>query len=227
MTTLSKTTTFAVPFATSIKDALAQNVPRSTLVPGKQMFRVVRTTTPWQTDRFFVPITTAAASMPPNWQFKNLYAAVCTNLGATPEEAVKGIAPCPYNTGLRKDMRGLIRSWVEERSPHSRQRYFRAGGRSAFDAKPNLRPLLFVNPVLGEVNNSVAWAPYKTVRGGGWTYDPEAAAAAEKPSEEVLNAAAALYLKKGMQGQNRTVSKADVKITNAVYTVTGSVFAST
>jgi hypothetical protein len=227
MTALSKTTTFAVPFAASIKDALAQNVPHSKMVPGKQVFRIVSTSTPWQTDRFFVPITTAAASMPPNWPFKKLYKAVCLNLGATPEEAAKGIAPCPYNTGVRKDMRGLIRSWVEERSPHSRQRYFRAGSRSGFDAKPNLRPLLFVNPVLGEVNNSVHWAPYTPVRGGGWTYNPEAAEAAEKPSEEDLNAAAALYLKKGMQGQNRTVSKADVKITNALYTVTGSVFVCT
>jgi len=227
MASLSNTTTITLPFAMSIKDALTQNVPRSTLVPKKQVFRVIRTTTPWQTDRFFVPITTAAASMPPNWQFKNLYRDVCINLGATPEEAAKGVAPCPYNTGVRKDMRGLIRSWVEERSPHSRQYYFRAGSRSTFDTKPNLRPMLFVNPVLGEVNNSVQWAPYKAVRGGGWTYDPEAAEEAEKPSQEVLNSAAALYLKKGMQGQNRTVSKTDVAVNHYSYTVTGSVFACT
>jgi len=151
-------------------------------------------------------------------QFKDIYEQVCLNLGAPPERAALGFATCPYK-GIEKNMMGLIRSWVEERSPHSRQYYFRAGTRKVW--RQNERPLLFTNTVLGAKNNACDWRPYSHVRGGGWTFDPVAAAAAEQPSVLTLETAAALYKRKGMQGRARIASAAIVPIMRTTYTVTG------
>ncbi len=130
-------------------------------------------------------------------RFKQIYSAICLALGATPEEAEKGFAPCPY-TGQLKNHEGLIRSWIEERSPHSRQYYFKAGKRTKW--REGQRPLLFINPFLGEANNRVNWMPYHHVRGAGWSFDPTAALNWPRPSEEVLNNASAAYRKQGMRG---------------------------
>jgi hypothetical protein len=141
--------------------------------------------------------------------FNMVYPLVCTALGSDEQAARYGIAPDPYNPGSLKDIRGLIRSWVEERCPHSRQHHFRAGKRVYW--KPGDRTLLFVNYGLAQKNEAIAWTPYKFVRGDGWMLNPEAAAAYSMPSNEVLNAAAALYKKQGMRGRrNATPMMADV-----------------
>jgi hypothetical protein len=141
-------------------------------------------------------------------KFKDIYYNICINLGATPEDALMGIAPCPYEN-TRKDIKGLIRSWVEERSPHSRQHYWRGGKRVHWTN--NERPLLFVNWGLANANTQVEWMPYNHVRGNGWIFDPVAASAWIKPNEEILERATTAYRKIGMQGNtNRTINKADV-----------------
>jgi hypothetical protein len=123
------------------------------------------------------------------------------------------MAPCPYTHEL-KDIKGVVRSWIEERSPHSRQHYFRNGKRIHWnDANP--RELLFVNPVLGEKNNAVAWRPYNTVRGGGWSFNPAAANAYVKPSEETLVVASGLYRRIGVRGAgNQTKTARDIVTTS-------------
>ena len=141
--------------------------------------------------------------------FNMVYPLVCRALGADEESAENGIAPDPYNPGSLKDIRGLIRSWVEERCPHSRQHYFRGGVRARW--LPGQRSMLFVNYGLAHANEAVAWAPYQFVRGDGWMLDPETATAYQKPSDEGLDAAAAQYKKRGMQGcRNATSSVTDV-----------------
>jgi len=155
------------------------------------------------TDKFYNAIVSVVKSMKGSWSFKELYEPICRALGATDSDAKQGCAPCPYK-GLTKDMKGLIRSWIEERCPDSRQYYFRAGRLTSWRGS---QPLLFVNPGLGMNNRKVAWAPYNHVRGMGWAFNPDAAKAVEQPSQEILNAAAALYKKRGMQGKNRTISK--------------------
>jgi hypothetical protein len=135
------------------------------------------------------------------FQFKDIYYDVCINLGSTHELALLGKAPCPYTHEL-KDIKGFVRSWIEERSPHSRQHYFRNGKRVRWDAT-NPRNLLFVNPVLGTKNDAVAWMPYNTVRGGGWSYNPKAANTYVKPSDEILTLAASMYRRTGVRGAGK------------------------
>jgi hypothetical protein len=130
--------------------------------------------------------------------FNMVYPLVCTMLGADEESAERGIAPDPYSPGTLKDIRGLIRSWVEERCPHSRQHYFRGGLRAKW--LPGQRPTLFINYGLARENEKVNWAPYSTVRGDGWMLDPQTASAYQKPADDILDAAAALYKKRGMRG---------------------------
>ena len=143
------------------------------------------------------------------FQFKDIYKGVCLKLGATEEQAEEGIAYCPYKHKL-KNMCGLIRSWIEERSPHSRQYYFRNGKRAYW--KFGARPLLFVNNGLGQKNNECNWMPGNHVRGNGWYYNPNAAKRAVQPSESTLNTAAAAYKKTGQRGSNHTVSAATTVI---------------
>ena len=177
----------------------------------------------YMVDRFFLPIIKAFQKLQKlhdRLQFRQIYMQVCLNLGAAPDRAALGFAPCPYKGG-EKNMKGLIRSWVEERSPHSRQHYFRGGRRANWRAHE--RPLLFVNPVLGENNAANAWQPHTRVRGAGWQFNPEAAQVVTLPSNEMLNAAALLYgNKQGMQGRGRVTHACDVQVKSINYTVKGS-----
>jgi hypothetical protein len=172
----------------------------------------VTDTNPSNQDRYHAAIVRAAAALK-QFHFKDLYPLVCKNLGATEEQARNGVAPCPYSGELKDStkLKGLIRSWVEERSPHSRQHYFLGGRRKIWTAK-NPRPLLFVNEKLGAVNAANEWMPYTTARGEIWVFSPDLANSAVKPTEAVLNAAAAAYKKHGMRGATRTVSAADITV---------------
>ena len=226
---LSDGTKITVPFSQCIQSALTNAVGAAVSPLNKQEAVITKSSVPWNTDHFFIPVTSAFTSMGSYYvRPKSLYNQVCLNLGARPADAERGYAPCPYKTGTYEqrlmNMEGRIRSWIEERSPHSRQHYFCAGKRANW--KPDSRPLLFLNPVLGKANNDVAWAPYTYARGGGWAYDPEQAKKELQPSDEILNAAAALYKKTGMRGKGRTVFKANLKIMSVSYVVTGSAFVS-
>ena len=149
-------------------------------------------------------------------QFKDIYYTVCKNLEASDADASKGIAPCPY-TGQKKDIKGLIRSWVEERSPHSRQYYWRGGKRVIWTEEQ--RPLLFVNWGLAKANAEKKWMPYNHVRGNGWILDPMAAKKWVQPSDEILRLATAAYRKTGMQGSPRTPSAPTVIIRRRVVNI--------
>ena len=149
-------------------------------------------------DRYYCPIIDAVHQLGGDFKFKELYGQVCQNLGATTLQAAKGLAPDPYSPGTVRDIRGLIRSWVEERSPHSMQHYFCNGKRKTWAAGE--RPLLFINPGLENANSKEAWKPYKYARGTKWSLNETAASSYVKPTEEVLNAAAALYKKQGRRG---------------------------
>ena len=162
-------------------------------------------------DRYYWAITDAVYQLGGEFKFKKLYGQVCSNLGATALQAAKGFAPDPYKAGTVRDIRGLIRSWVEERSPHSMQHYFCNGKRKAW--KAGERPLLFINPGLENANSKGGWKPYKYARGTKWSLNKAAAAAYVKPSEELLNSAAALYKRQGRRGAaNQGRMHADVVI---------------
>jgi hypothetical protein len=133
---------------------------------------------------------------------RDVYTPICLALGASQEDALNGRAPCPY-TGNIKDMRALIRFWIEERSPHSRRQYFRNGKRAKWG---NKRPLLFVNHKLGEMNNANSWMPKTYSRGDRWSYNPTTASQVIQPTEDVLNFAAAAYVKKGQRGTTPTIA---------------------
>jgi hypothetical protein len=157
-------------------------------------------------DRYHDAIISAFTTLHRHYEklkFKEIYYHVCLNLGASDEQAKSGLAICPYTSQV-KCHKGLIRSWIEERSPHSRQHYFRAGKRVFW--KQGDRPLLFINEGLAEQNEKVAWEPYKTVRGDGWIFNPIKPNKYTKPSEEILMAAANKYLKVGMRGAARTIA---------------------
>jgi len=161
-------------------------------------------------DRYFNAITEAAYQLS-EFSFKELYGQVCLNLGATAEQAARGHAPDPYGrcAGTTKDIRGLIRSWVEERSPHSMQHYFCNGKRKRW--APGERPLLFINPGLAAANSKVEWKPYNHVRGTKWSLNKEAATAYIQPSESILNTAESLYKKQGRRGTaNQTRMQKDM-----------------
>ena len=160
-------------------------------------------------DRYHDAIVGAFLAQSGPVRFCDIYAEVCRRLGATEDDAVLGIAPCPYSHE-RKDHRGIIRSWVEERSPHSRQHYFRGGKRVFW--RQGERPLLFVNPFLGECNNRNNWMPYTHARGAGWSFNPTEALNWSKPSDEVLDIAAAAYRKRGMRGYTRTKAVPNVVV---------------
>jgi len=159
-------------------------------------------------DAYFKPIVNAILAIQREtgnqmWRFRDIYSRVCLNLGATEAQAATGVAPCPY-TGYVKNMKGLIRSWVEERSPDSRQYYFKQNRRKYW--RPDERLLLFVNPGLRQSNTNVHWMPYNHTRGKGWILNPSAANAVIKPSENILNNAVAAYRPRyGMRGAGNQV----------------------
>jgi hypothetical protein len=136
------------------------------------------------------------------FSFKDIYMNACLNLGSSMSDALHGRAPCPKKCNTILDIKGRIRSWIEEHSPHSRQHYFRAGKRTSW--KDGERPLLFVNEGLKRSNDAANWEPYRAVRGTKWEYNPTQAALSTMPSEEVLAAASLLYKKKGMRGTRHT-----------------------
>jgi len=161
-------------------------------------------------DRFYSAIVNSARLLK-KFRFKDIYPVICKSLGATDKQASQGIAPCPY-TGASKNIKGLIRSWVEERSPHSRQHYFRGGKRVTWTEKTP-RPLLFINEKLGKTNAENEWMPYTFARGDIWTFNPDLAASVVKPTDDVLNLAAAAYKKQGMRGsKSRTPSTPDITV---------------
>lgn len=157
-------------------------------------------------DRWEYAIRQAIEDFPTGFAFKDLVFPVAMILGADSEEdALKGKTYHPYTGKPIDNVQGWVATWVEERSPDSRQRYFCAGTRH----KTN-KPLLFVNDGLYRANTTCAWQPYTYVRGGRWFYNPAAALNRPQPTEEVLEAAAALYRKKGMRGaKNRTAVSVD------------------
>ena len=146
------------------------------------------------------------------FQFSHLIYSVCKILGASEDQAIAGVTYHPYTGKLIKNTIGWIATWIEERSPDSRQRYFMAGKRYN-----STRPLLFVNDKLFEANTKCEWRPYSYVRGDVWRYDPAAAQARVQPEENTLAAAALLYRKQGMRGaKNRTVVTQDIAGTERV-----------
>ncbi len=167
-------------------------------------------------DRWEFAIREALKEFPDGFQLRNLLYPVCRNLGASEDEALAGIAYHPY-TGKPINVQGWVATWVEERSPDSRQRYFVAG--SQYTSK---KPLLFVNDGLYETNTRNDWRPYTYTRGSLWRYDPAAAEARQQPDAEILQAAALEYRKKGMRGiRNRTAVTQDIAGTERVANVAG------
>jgi len=140
----------------------------------------------YESERFELAIVSAATKLQfekgGSWHFRELYPLVFETLGT---ESTSHIAGC-------------IRSWVEERSPHSRQHYFRGGRRIRW--KIGERPLMFVNDILGERNTENGWRPYVHVRGDGWRYSPKEAQRYIAPTSDVLDRAGEEYLRTGMQG---------------------------
>ena len=148
-------------------------------------------------DRWEYAIRQAVEDFPLGFSLGDLVFPVSMILGADSEEAaLKGKTYHPYTGKPIDSVQGWIATWVEERSPDSRQRYFCAGKRCTQTNKP----LLFVNDGLFAANTANAWQPYKYVRGSRWFYDPAKARDRIQPTEEVLEAAAALYKKQGMRG---------------------------
>ncbi len=170
-------------------------------------------------DRWCSAIVTAAKkaqarSLNGTFEFKDIRFDVCMALGCDNEDdARRGFAYHPYK-GTRINVSGYIATWIEERSPHSRQRYFK-GGRRVSKWDENTHPLMFVNEGLARANDKTNWAPFvetkdgqwkrNYVLGSGWRFDPVSARAAKTPSEEVLAAAETMYHKKGMQGHRVAV----------------------
>jgi hypothetical protein len=157
-------------------------------------------------DRWEYAIRQAIEDFPTGFAFKDLVFPVSMILGADSEEdALKGKTYHPYSGKPITHVEGWIATWIEERSPDSRQRYFCAGSRIRSN-----KPLLFVNDGLYRANTTCAWQPYNYVRGGRWLYNPAAALNRVQPTEEVLEVAAAMYRKKGMRGaKNRTAVTVD------------------
>jgi hypothetical protein len=116
---------------------------------------------------------------------RELYPTIALYLGASDEDVKRKKYVCYHPVSGKKisDM-GYVRTWIQERSPCSRQRYWRANIRSErkFD-------LLFINPVLGQHNIARNWMPGSQVRGDYWYFDPEEARrwyVMNKPSNAVL-----------------------------------------
>ena len=167
-------------------------------------------------DRWEYAIRSAVKQFPDGFKLQQLVYPVCIQLGSTEDEAIAGISYHPYN-GKQINVQGWIATWIEERSPDSRQRYFVAGRRYN-----STKPLLFTNDRLYEANASKEWRPYSHVRGGLWQMDSAAAEARAQPEEEILNAAALLYKKQGMRGaKNRTAVTQDLAGTERVPNVAG------
>jgi len=117
-----------------------------------------------------------------------LYPYVALYLGAKESDvaAKKYICYHPVNGKQISDM-GYIRTWIQERSPNSRQRYWRS---NICSERPYA--LLFVNPELGEQNIAAGWQPGSRVRGGHWYLDPDRALnwyTLYKPTHGTLSAA--------------------------------------
>lgn len=127
-----------------------------------------------------------------SFQFKDLCHIVAMLFGAeTEEDAHHGVCFHPYTKRqINKNLGAGIATWIEERSPHSRQRYWFANRRVYWTEKQ--RPLLFINPGLAEANAAKGWRPYSYVRGNGWYLNPVEAKRwfmEDRPSEQVLQEA--------------------------------------
>ncbi len=169
-------------------------------------------------DRWEYAIRKAIQTFPDGFRLSQLVYPVCIELGSSEDEAMAGISYHPYSGKQITNTQGWIATWIEERSPDSRQRYFCAGKRWT----ATNRPLLFVNDGLYEKNTSCNWVPYTHVRGTMWRFDPAAAQARPQPDEDTLNAAALLYRKQGMRGaRNRVPCTQDFAGTERVANVAG------
>jgi hypothetical protein len=168
-------------------------------------------------DRWEYAIRQALRWHPHGFRFQELVHDVCLVLGAEADQAMDGIAYHPYTGKMITNVQGWIATWIEERSPDSRQRYFVAGKRYN-----STKPLLFVNDKLYEANMRCEWRPYSYVRGGLWRFDPAAAQNRPQPDEDSLNAAELLYRKQGMRGaKNRTAVTRDIAGTERVPNIAG------
>jgi hypothetical protein len=131
-----------------------------------------------------------------SFQFRDLRSHMAMLFGADdPRQAAMGMCYHPYNGKLIDIRRHVcyIAFWIEERSGHSRQYYWRANRRVHWSEEE--RPLLFINPGLAAANNAIAWRPYSQVRGTGWYLNPTEAKRwykEERPSDAVLAAADAV-----------------------------------
>ena len=128
-----------------------------------------------------------------HFQFKDILYHVALALGADDDaSALDGKCYHPYagTRWTKNHLCGQVASWIEERSPHSRQRYWRGNKRITWTELQ--RPLLFTNPGLGEANDAVEWRPYEHVRGKGWYLHPDDAArwySEKRPSDKTLDLA--------------------------------------
>ncbi len=155
-------------------------------------------------DRWEEVVMYAVKKHPNGFTFKDLYYDIAIKLGADSEDdARKGIAYHPYS-GKKIHVERCFATWITERSPDSRQRYFFGG--KLFESK---LPLLFVNDELYQANQECKWKPFKLtngvkkrnyVRGGLWRYDPCAAVNRIPPRTEMLQEASELYSNAGLQG---------------------------
>lgn len=169
-------------------------------------------------DRWEYAIRKAVKVFPDGFRLSQLLYPVCIELGSTEDEAKSGITYHPYSGKQITNTLGWIATWIEERSPDSRQRYFCAGKRWA----ATNRPLLFVNDGLYEKNTACNWCPYTHVRGTIWRMDSAAAEARQQPDEETLNAAALLYKKQGMRGaRNRIPCTQNFAVTERIANIPG------
>lgn len=141
---------------------------------------------------------------------RELYPTIALYLGAKEEDVLRKNYVCyhPDNGKQIKDM-GYVRTWIQERSPCSRQRYWRNN-----KCSERTYPLLFINPVLGRKNVEQNWMPGSQVRGDYWYFDPDEANrwyVTYKPTPAVLAAADAHInpAKRGcMRGSGHSVASA-------------------
>jgi hypothetical protein len=198
---------------------LTSNFIYTLQLPYKNMpsvHSIVTYCTPEHTkDWLYDPLLKAVASIGGYWlKWSTLYDAIKEVLDTSETQRMRGVVGLPDGREITEtNFRGMVRSWVEERSPYSRQHYFRAGKRTKWTEYQ--RPKLFVNVGLGRANEMCDWKPYRAARGDGWILYPKMASEYSGPSEEQLVKAERLYLKKGMRGSNRV--KAGIVGTGVIY----------
>lgn len=152
-------------------------------------------------DELYEPILKAILAIGGYWsKWRPLYEQIKTQLGTTEEQRARRVVPHPNGTEISEtNFRGLVRSWVEERSPYSRQYYFRNGLRTTWSEYE--RPKLFVNIGLGKANIRNHWMPYTYARGDAWILYPKMAALFEGPTQKQLTLAAAKYKRTGTRAR--------------------------